>query len=377
MLDPLIDGFKGLIASLVTLAKGVWLAILWPFRSAHQFMMRRKLWIRITLGLIVFPIIVSYVLFFWNAAWIRGYDTSYPDSFVSATPTVAAGDQVTVEGAGDTTLTCGRSRTVDAVTYLIDFNVNTNNWMSSNPLYKLGFFGIDWDRTWILDNKAAFQRGIHQAIGRTSIEMSDRLGRVRGTSQIDPNLKSARGSLQFNQYTWFINPFGDQPFGPTTRSQTYYRQGIESLEAYQTDLVACDATFDARADNLMQFIDRIANDIGSTSASLKTRAEGYNAGWFDTRADDIFWNAKGQLYAYYGILKGARADFDGIITSRGLGALWDEMEDQTLSAINLDPFIVSNGKEDGWLMPTHLTTIGFYILRVRSNLVELRSILER
>ena len=53
------------------------------------------------------------------------------------------------------------------------------------------------------------------------------------------------------------------------------------------------------------------------------------------------------------------------------------MEEQTLSAINLDPLIVSNGKEDGWLMPTHLTTIGFYILRVRSNLIELRSILDR
>ena len=39
--------------------------------------------------------------------------------------------------------------------------------------------------------------------------------------------------------------------------------------------------------------------------------------------------------------------------------------------------IVSNGREDGWLMPTHLTTIGFYILRARSNLVEIRSILDR
>lgn len=377
MLDPLIEGFKGLIASLVALAKGLWLAFLWPFRSAHQFVMRRKLWIRVGLGLFVFPILIGYALLIWNAAWIRGYDTAYPDSFATATRSVAAGDQVTVEGASDTTLTCGRSYTLDAVSYLIDFNVNTNNWMSSNPLYKLGFFGIDWDRTWIMDNKAAFQRGIHQAIGRTAIEMSDRLGRVRGTSQIDPNLKSARGSLQFNQYTWFINPFGDQPFGPTTRSQTYYRNGIKSLQAYQDDLIACDATFDARADNLMQFIDRIANDIGSTSASLKTRAEAYNAGWFDTRADDIFWNAKGQLYAYYGILKGARADFSDIIDSRGLGTLWAEMEAQTLSAINLNPRIVSNGKEDGWLMPTHLTTIGFYILRVRSNLVELRSILDR
>jgi hypothetical protein len=28
-------------------------------------------------------------------------------------------------------------------------------------------------------------------------------------------------------------------------------------------------------------------------------------------------------------------------------------------------------------MPTHLTTMGFYVLRVRSNLVEVRSVLDR
>lgn len=377
MLDPLVDGIKRLIAGLVAFIVGLWVAAIWPFRAAHQFVMKRKMWIRVALGLFVFPFILSYIFFVWHSLWIRGYDVNYPEQFASQLGTVSAGDQVAVEGGTDTTRTCGRSSTIDAVTYLIDFNVNKNKWLSNHPLYKLGFFGIDWDHTWILDNKAAFQRGVHQAIGRTAIEMSDRLGRVRGTSQIDPDLKDARGSLQFNQYTWYFNPFDSQPFGPTTPSPSYYRGAIDKLEAYQVNLMTCDATFDARADNLMQFIDRIANDIGSTSASLKTRAEAYNGGWFDTRADDIFMNAKGQLYAYYGILRGARDDFSDIIESRGLSALWDEMEAQTLSAIKLQPFIVSNGKEDGWLMPTHLTTIGFYILRVRSNLVELRSILDR
>jgi hypothetical protein len=40
-----------------------------------------------------------------------------------------------------------------------------------------------------------------------------------------------------------------------------------------------------------QFIDRIANDIGATSAILRDRLEGYNSGWFDTRAGDRFWFA--------------------------------------------------------------------------------------
>ena len=66
-----------------------------------------------------------------------------------------------------------------------------------------------------------------------------------------------------------------------------------------------------------------------------------------------------------------------MVKSRRLDEIWKRMDEQLRSAIELDPLVVSNGKEDGFIMPTHLTTIGFYILRVRANLVEIRSILDR
>ena len=61
-------------------------------------------------------------------------------------------------------------------------------------LYKLGLFGIDWDHTPFMDNKASFQRGINQAVRRTATELADNLGRVRTTSQIDADLQDARGN---------------------------------------------------------------------------------------------------------------------------------------------------------------------------------------
>ena len=76
--------------------------------------------------------------------------------------------------------------------------------------------------------------------------------------------------------------------------------------------------FDARADNLKNYLDRVASDIGSTSAILKDRAENYNYGFFDPRADDRFWFAYGQLYAYYGLMKAAEADFEDVIKQRNL-----------------------------------------------------------
>ena len=95
--------------------------------------------------------------------------------------------------------------------------------------------------------------------------------------------------------------------------------------------------FDARADNLIQFIDRVASDIGSTSAILKDRAENYNDGWFDTRADDRFWFAYGQLYGYYGLMAATRADFEDVLKEKHLENLWETMEQQFESALASSP----------------------------------------
>jgi hypothetical protein len=215
---------------------------------------------------------------------------------------------------------------------------------------------------------------VNQAIRRTSIELVDSLGRIRGTSQIDGDLQKARENMQFSEDAWY---FGINPFGPKTPTPSFYRTAIGSLRVFNNRLEACQAVFDARADNLIQFIDRIANDIGSTSAILRERSENYDLGWFDTRADDRFWFAYGQLYGYYGILHAAGADFEDVISQRSIKPLWDTTEDQLRSALRIQPFIISNGNEAGWIMPTHLATMGFYVLRVRSNLVELRSVLDR
>ena len=345
-----------------------------PFALLWRFYWGRSGLTKIIAALVLAPLFVGYLSFVWNAAWIRGFDVNYPDALGISERLAAPGAQI----AADNEQACGISYIVEVTADLIDFNVDRNGWVSSNPFYKAGLlFLLDWDRTKFFDNKAAFQRGVHQAVQRTLTELADTLGRVRGTSEIDPDLAAARGNIQFDQYTWVVNPFSTRPLGPTTRSQSYYRAAEGSLRDYQLRLGGCGASFEVRADNLLQFLDRIASDIGSTSASLMERAESHNSGWFDTRADDLFMFAKGQMYAYYGILVAARADFAEVIEGREIVAIWDNMIDHIARSIRLDPLIISNGAEDGWLMPSHLTALGFYILRARSNLVEVRSVLDR
>lgn len=387
MLEPIVNFFTRLFQAIgrgVGYAVGV---VLWPFVWLGRWYRERGWILKGVLGAFLILLVGLYAYFFWVTQVWNNFDPDYADT-IGLGPAGDAGTQQPPPQGGivsapaddaatpgtSAAQTCRRSLIVDVTADLVDFNVNQNAWISSMLLYKLGLFGIPWEHTPFLDNKAAFQRGVNQAIRRTSIELVDTLGRVRGTSQIDTNLQKARGSLQFDETTWY---FGLHPFGPKTPTPSFYRAAIADLKEFNERLTSCEAVFDARADNLLQFIDRIANDIGATSAILRERSEKHNLGWFDPRADDRFWFAYGQLYGYYGILTAARGDFKDVIAQRGLGALWDELEEQLRASLNIQPIIISNGSESGILMPSHLATMGFYVLRVRSNLVEIRLVLDR
>ncbi|TIT03199.1 DUF2333 family protein [Mesorhizobium sp.] len=374
MLDPIVNFFTRIFQ---WIGRGIGFAIgaiLWPFMWAGRWYTQRGWILKAVLGLALLVLIGLYANFFYATQWWNNFNPNYVANYTFEKRNISAGEQ-TAAGAGtDTARTCGNSGIAQVAADLTDFNVNQNAWVSSMILYKVGLFGIDWDHTPFMDNKASFQRGINQAVRRTATELADNLGRVRTTSQIDADLQDARGNLQFDEGTWY---FGISPFGPKTPTPSYYRDAVRKLRSFNARLALCQTTFDARADNLKQYIDRIASDIGSTSAILKERAENHNNGWFDTRADDRFWFAYGQLYAYYGLMKGAQADFEDVIKEKHLQNLWDTMDSQFVSALRIQPFIIANGREDGWLLPTHLTTMGFYILRVRSNMVEISNVLSQ
>ncbi|MBZ9980652.1 MULTISPECIES: DUF2333 family protein [unclassified Mesorhizobium] len=372
MLDPIVNFFVRIFQ---WIGRGIGLligVILWPFIWAGRWYTQRGWILKALVGLALLVLLGLYANFFYATQWWNNFNPSYPDTYTFEKRNISAGEQVAAGAGADTARTCGNSGIAQIAADLTDFNVNQNAWISSMILYKLGLFGISWDNTPWMDNKASFQRGINQAVRRTATELADNLGRVRTTSQIDADLQDARGNLQFDEYTWY---FGVSPFGPKTPTPSYYRDAVRKLRSFNARLATCQATFDARADNLKQYIDRIASDIGSTSAILKERAENHNNGWFDFRADDRYWFAYGQLYAYYGLMKGAQADFEDVIKEKHLQSLWDTMDAQFVSALRIQPFIIANGREDGWLLPTHLTTMGFYVLRVRSNMVEISNVL--
>lgn len=371
MLDPVIDLFTMMFHKI---GQGIgWFiaALLWPFVMLGRWYKKRSWIIKGPIGLLLLALIVGYGFLFYQTQFWNGFNPRYMAEYSFVTRNVSAGKEITGGSDGGEKV-CTPSAIVEVTRDLIDFNVNQNQWVPSTLLSKLGLFGLDWKYTPFFDNKAAFQRGINQAVRRTTAELIDRLGRVRGTSQLDPDLQKAREAMFYPEDLWYFSGIR-----PVQATPSRYRSAIPALTKFNDKLKSCHATFDPRADNLKQFLDRITADIGSTSDILRERVEAVDSGWFDMRADDRFWFTYGQLYGYAGIMRAARADFDDVVLTRQLTNLWDRMDLQFEQALKIQPFLISNGAEDGWIMPTHLATAGFYVLRVRSNLVEMRDVLDR
>ncbi len=391
MFDPLIDFIKRIFAAVRTFLRSLFLPA--PKAKPDGTAPRLRL-IRYGVKIGIVLLILAYIVpFIWHALLVRDFNLAYPQQVLKPSQMVSADEQVDPAGGGATSRSCGRSQIVDMQVHLIRFLTETNAWVPAMPQTKIGLFGIDWENTPYLDNKASFQHGVLFALRRVSIELADVLGRVRGTSEADRDLQAARGALQFDSETWWFNPFDPQrPFGPTTPSGRYYRNAIGTFERFNDRLEQCDALFDARADNLRSFLSRITADLGSAADALAKRSigtrydpatdtfvpgEGNDRGWFDFRADNYFNEALGQVYAYHGLLQAARLDFAEVIKVRGLDDIWNRMEAHVAQAAALSPLIVSNGREDGFLMPDHLAVMAQAVLRARANMTEIRDILDR
>ncbi|NLS15550.1 DUF2333 family protein [Rhizobium sp. P40RR-XXII] len=374
MLDSITAFLKRIWAAIIRWLGLVFVGLAWPFLAARGWYRHSNWLIKLPVIAFVTLLAVLYIYFIWQTQIWSGFNPVYPDVYKFSERKFSAGEELPAAQGQQAAASkaCQTSAVVDVAADLTDFNVNQNAWISSMLLYKLGFFSISWDDTPFLDNKASFQRGINSVVRRTSAELVDTIGRVRGTSGINGDLQKARGNLQFDESSWY---FGLHPFGPKTPTPSYYRAAITNLRSFNTDLSNCKAVFDGRADNLLQFLDHVAGDLGSTANILADRSQNYSYGWFDMRADDRFWFAYGQLYANYGILSAAGADFQQVIAERNVGRLWNDTLGMLQTALRIQPMIISNGREDSSFMPSHLATMGFHILRVRSNLVEIRTVL--
>jgi|HigsolmetaAR203D_1030402.scaffolds.fasta_scaffold00227_6 hypothetical protein len=258
----------------------------------------------------------------------------------------------------------GGSRAVDMAAALIEREVDVNGWTSNDPFFLPGA---------ALDNMPNFQQGLFYTLGRFAVEMGDQVGRARGSSQVDPDLDRAAGLLRYPADRWIFD--FSASLAPVASSDSQYRAARRALIDYNGRVAAGTAVFDRRADNLLRTLERFASDLGSSSAIIADHLNREGGFLIDTRGDDIFYATKGRLYGYYMLLKALGEDFEDVIRSANLTAVWAEMLESFAEAAALQPLVVVTGAPDGQFAPNHLAAQGFFLLRARTQLREIANVL--
>jgi hypothetical protein len=258
----------------------------------------------------------------------------------------------------------GGSATVAVAADLIDREINTHRWVANDPFFMPGS---------LLDNTPNYQQGIIAALSRFTVELADQIARTRGSSQIDRDLDTASGLLKYPGTIWIFDLAVS--FAPTASSESQYRRAMRALRDYNQRLSEGQATFEVRADNLQATLERIAADVGSSSAAIDRHLAERSGFGLDFSADDVFYMNKGRLYAYHLLLRTLTTDFGKVISERDLSGPWTQMLDSFRAAATLQPWVVINGEPDSQFLPSHLAAQGFFLLRARTQLKEITNIL--
>ena len=266
-----------------------------------------------------------------------------------------AGPQFDIEGG---------SHAVAMAEALIDREVHGHHWVPNDPFFYPSS---------MLVRMPAFQRGIISSLSRFAVELSDQIGRARGSSQIDPDLEKAVGLLKYSPNVWIFD-FSTSLL-PTTPSEDQYLGALALFRNYNERLSKGQATFDRRADNLMEALNRISTDMGSSSAVIDSRIHAYSGKFMDTQAASNFYFIKGRMYTDYMLLRELKKDFAAIIKEKQLDDAWDNTLSSLHDGMEISHFLVFNASPSSQFIPNHLAVQGFYLLRARTQLREVTNIL--
>ena len=260
----------------------------------------------------------------------------------------------------------GGSHAAAMAAALIEREVDYHAWTANDPFFLPGS---------ILDNMPNFQQGIIYALSRFGNALTEQLARSRGTSAVDPDADRASGLLRYPGNIWLFN--FDTSLAPTASSESQYRAAARALRAYNQRVADGAASFERRADNLIATLDQFANDLGSASAVIDQHLRD-NAGFpISFTADDIFYQTKGRLYAYYMLLKALGQDFEQVLNERNLATVWSQMLQSAQEAAVQQPWVVLNGGISSQFVPSHLASQGFLLLRLRTQLREIENVLQK
>ncbi len=255
------------------------------------------------------------------------------------------------------------SQAVQTMVALMERETKDHRWTPNDPFFL---------PSGMMVRMPAFQRGVVGAVARLSLEFSDQIGRTRGSSQVDADLQKATGLFNYPPDVWFYD--WSVSWLPTASSESQYREAVEALLRYNARLIKGEARFEIRGDNLLAALDRIASDVGSSSAAISEAVE-HKSGFAFAGNAELFYLTKGRMVAYYHLLKALEQDFAPVIAEKGLQNSWAQMLHSLEIGMQFGNLLIFNADPDALLIPNHLASQGFYLMRTRTQLREISDIL--
>ncbi len=281
-------------------------------------------------------LIVALVIIYPLAAWWMSTIDDNPDFGVAANG-----------------LKPNQSAAIANAAALIDREVNDYGWTPNDTFL--------WP-TVLLDNMPNYQMGMLTALSHFATTLAS-------TDPQNSDLKEAAELLQYPPDVWVWQPSAS--LWPAS-SEHKYNNAIEALTRYNAGLLAGTARLDTRASTLKAILARIRIDFDETSTSIDRRISDRSGFLFiNNKADDVFYTSKGEMYAYYILLKGVERDFAGVIRERGIAKNWRQMMDSLRAGVALRPWLVLNAEPDSQFAPCVLCSVGFYLLRAGDEMQKL------
>jgi len=311
----------------------------------------------------------AYVLIVLALMWWWSYEPAPFDVARFAQQRAAAHQQTPVAG---TTLTaaligCGETLLDKRGGYL------------SNDLFPPGV---------LLDNVPNWEFGVLTASRDLARELRNKFSRSQSQSEEDADLKEADPLFSSPNDRWLL---------PASEGQ--YRKAIAHLDGYLERIGKNDpngAQFQARADNLADYLDLVSTRLGSLSQRLSAsvgqlRLEGdapvdpaapKSAGqqivktpW--TKIDDIFYESRGYTWALLEQLQAIQVDFAPTLQRKNavvsLKQVIRELEESQKPVWS--PTIL-NGSPFGFFA-NHSLVMANYVSRANAAIIDLKSLLDR
>lgn len=270
--------------------------------------------------------------------------------------------------------------TVETLIQTIDWLLAKPGGYLSNDIYPPSIW---------LDNMPSFEFGVLVQARDLARVLRNDYSRSQSQSTEYPALRNAEEALNYRPDQWIY---------PST--QRRFRDAQDALGEYRSALVsreAEDAQFYARADNLREWLALVERRLGNLSQSLsasvgQTRINTDLAGEPAAQAstpreatiavktpwlqiDNVFFEARGSVWALLQFMAAAQVDFDGVLRDKNAVVSLEQVIRELEGA--LGPIwspVILNGGGYGFFA-NHSLVLASYVSRAHSAVVDLRELL--